>query len=409
MSEHARDVAVAFFGLFLDASKRTAEDSSAFVVYAADSIARITRAKADGNTEDVTLNGIDSIAMYNLSLPPSVLTLVHYDALPTHGDGIAIMASGTETIDITNYQWSRTLVLSPTPQGGFYLKSDMLHYDVGVQLEAVTTEVIETVMVPAEPKVVQKKARVQNLRDKKPRAQRTPLGAASTEESITTPVAPAEEAAPVVQAPAPVVQAPVVEAPVVVVVPVVEPEPVVIVQPTPSPVIPAPTPAPVVETPQNSTQSWSQMLGGNKSTTTTAAVVEPESTTTRPVRQQRQKRDAVPEPEVEVAPVAEVVAEVKPVEKKQFTPASHQVNVNGIPEVTVSTFKDDLMMALVQYGDVTDIYLPAGKKFAIVSFKTAQDATAAANVRNVKVGKVDLTLTPKVVKDEGFRAVPRRK
>ena len=359
MSEHARDVALAFFGLFLDASKRTAEDSSAFVVYAADSIARITRAKADGTTEDVTLNGIDSIAMYNLSLPPSALTLVHFDALPTHGDGIAIMASGTETIDITNYQWSRTLVLSPTPQGGFYLKSDMLHYDVGTQLESITTEVIETIMVQPEPKLVQKKARIQNLRDKKPRAPRTPLGAASTEESSTTPVVPA---------PAPV----------------------------------------VIETPQNSTKSWSQMLGG-KSTTTTPAVVEPEPTTTRPVRQQRQKRDVEPVAEVEAAPVAEVVAEVKPVEKKPFAPASHQVNVNGIPEVTVSTFKDDLMMALFQYGDVTDIYLPAGKKFAIVSFKTAQDATAAANVRNIKVGKVDLVLSPKVAKDDGFRSIPRRK
>lgn len=387
---HSHQVAEAFFAHFFDSEKRTQANPIAFSVYAGDSIARITRAKEDGTTEEVTLNGVESVTMYNLALPPSALTLVHYDAVPTHNDGIVIMATGTEIIQITDYPWYRSIVLAPTPQGAFYVKADMLYYGLGTVLapQVITLppeQVVQTVEPVVEPAVepvqvvsspveeVQTDAttpavlptKKRQIRENKPRQPRTLVG--KTEESpVSTEVVPE------------------------VVVEVI-PEPVVVVEE----IIPVPTPVPkpvvVVEvTPHNSKKSWSELVGGKDIEKRSPKVVK---------KEEEVVKEVAPAPKVAV----KKVEEVKPIQKVTSRPTKCQVLAKPLPS---NATKDSLFIAFTQYADVTDVQLHEGNQSATVTFSTPEEASIVLKLKTVAIGSTTVNIAPKAASQSanGFRS-----
>jgi hypothetical protein len=323
--------------------------------------------------------------MYNLALPPSALTLVHYDAVPTHNDGIVIMATGTEIIQITDYPWYRSIVLAPTPQGAFYVKADMLYYGLGKVLapQVITlpteqvVQTVEPVVEPAQvvsspveevqtdattPTVLPTKKR--QIRENKPRQPRTLVG--KTEESpVSTEIVPE------------------------VVVEVI-PEPVVVVEE----IIPVPTPVPkpvVVEvTPQNSKRSWSELVSSANLEKRSPKVVK---------KEEEVVKEVAPAPKVAV----KKVEEVKTIQKVTPRPTKCQVLAKPLPS---NATKDSLFLAFTQYADVTDVQLHEGNQSATVTFSTPEEASIVLKLKTVAIGSTTVNITPKAASQSanGFRS-----
>lgn len=377
--EIALDVAAAFLKFFLDPATRSSGD--AFAVYAADSIVHVTKEQENDNVQKSTFQGKTSIGDYMMALPPSALTLAHFDAVGTN-HGVLVSATGNEIIDIVDFPWHRSLYLIPTPQGGYYLKSDLLHYQVGKPLqpeviqiedEQVIAPAVAPVAVPvpvpvpapveteaAAPVVVDEAAAaavvVPAKKNNKKKPANRPNAKKAADAVAVTPAASddAAVAAPVDVAPQ--------EAEVVEVVPVVADEPVV------------------------------------------ADVVVEVAEVAEPVKQEKPAKKAKPmswahavDPEAAV-PVAVAPEKSTPVNKKQdrkpIDPANAaaQVFVKYIPaEVT----RDQLFKeSAAAFGPVAKVIFNDQKRIATVIFKEASAAAQALQTGSLAIADGKCTIVP---------------
>eukprot|EP00461_Guttulinopsis_vulgaris_P000762 UN00762 len=400
----ALEIAQAFLVHFFDTTKRTEECTDAFVVYSDDSISRITRSKPD-NTFDVTnLEGQNSIVEYNLSLPPTQMVVSFFDAVTSHNDTIVIQIAGTETIEGIEYPFYRTFVLVPTPQGGYYCKTDLLHYSPAIQpiiVPVATTESQQTnTTAPVanteetKKKVLRKKRVAKKVTTQNPENQEV-----ADDNNNTTTTNNIEQEQPqqqqqpepeVVVAPVPQPQQPkIIETPVTIVQDEVKveqkqeepqvPEVVVVEEQKPAPkkvLVPAPVPA------QKPT-SWAKLFP--KPAAPVAPVVE-------------EKKE---EKKVEKKPVVEEKKAEAPKKKEsKHYPPEQQTTVSSIP---LGTTQEELLLALVVYGDVIDLKFDEKKLTAVATFKTIQDAKDVVKASPIQTARGFCTVKSKNDRPQQFR------